>query len=157
MKNQAVYKKRFSSLLLGLKTVLLLITVLHVIILYVYARWFSELGFHGIDYSSTYYGIFILVAAFALWVSQPFSYLVAIVLSGYIFYSLGRFVSGLHGDALAFRENGSVIWSNVTSWWGQMFTNKPEYIIQVILAALIFCYATACLIRYLSAKGTRLS
>ncbi len=151
MKNQDSCNDSLFSELREPKSALLVFVIFHVIILYVYERWFSGFSFHG-SLDGTYYGIFILVAAFALWVSKPFSYLVAVVLSGYMFYTLGRWVSGFHGDASAFREDGSVIWSNVTSWWGQMLTNKPEYIIQVILAALILCHATFCLVRHLSRK-----
>jgi hypothetical protein len=82
----------------------------------------------------------LFLAALALWYSKWWSYLIAVPLSARIAYKLSNHVLGspLYIDRDA---------EGMLEYFKMQLEYHPEHVIHIVLAAIICCYATVCLLR----------
>lgn len=92
-----------------------------------------------------WFALLLLIAASALWLEKWWSYIGAAFLSGAIVYG---FVYGVLKvfDVIA-RSPAEAEMSGTSGDWLQFMANHPEEPAQIILAAMIFCFASFYLIR----------
>jgi hypothetical protein len=106
-------------------------------------NWKGALGFAFV----------LLIAAFALWLSKWWSYLVAVMLVAPVIYNFGYETLKVH-RFLPLTPEEEEMWPSPAVWLDIFFWNHPEELVQIILAGLIFCYAMFCLWRYVFGKRT---
>lgn len=88
----------------------------------------------------------LLLASFALWLSRPWTYLIATLISGIIIYSHGYQML----MSCAFMNNQPVLsWETFNCWWRIVSFEAPQLLFQFALAIFIFSYATISLSRFL--------
>jgi hypothetical protein len=142
--------KRFLSYLLDLKAVLFGFTLFNFVWMWMresQIEWqFTD--YHGY-FENTHRVFLLLLASFGLLLNRWWGLLVAVVLSGRVIY------------VLVFRALLSISYAHdvpmfsrfaLRNWWWIMYEAQPQYITQIALAAVIFTYSAALLIKWLCCR-----
>jgi hypothetical protein len=97
-----------------------------------------------------WFAFLLLIAASALWLEKWWSYIGAAFLSGVMVYG---FVYGTLKvfDVIAKSPADAELWGTPENWL-RVMANRPEEPAQIILAALIFCFASFYLIRLIGGR-----
>jgi hypothetical protein len=141
--------KRSLSYLLDLKAVLFGFTLFNFVWMWVRE---SRIQWQWIDYDyfeNTHRVFLLLLASLGLLLNRWWGLFVAVVLSSRVIY------------VLVFRALLSVTYAHdvpmfsysaLRRWWWMMYESQPQYIIQIILAAVIFTYSAALLIKWVCCR-----
>jgi hypothetical protein len=108
-------------------------------------NWKDALGFAFV----------LLIAAFALWLSKWWSYIIAATLATPIVYNFGYAVLKVH-RFLPLSPEEEERWPSPADWREIFFWNHPEELMQIVLAGIILCYSLFCLWRYIFRKRSML-
>ena len=93
-----------------------------------------------VDWDIAIYPHLLLVAAFGLWFSKLWSYILGMLLSAHTFYLGGAFLAHLIVE-----PNDS---------WMVLHSVRDFLLLQFALGAIIFCYATFCLVQAVYRRQT---
>lgn len=91
-----------------------------------------------------WFAFLLLVAASALWLERWWSYTVSAFLSGAMVYGFAYSAFKVF-NVIAKSPEEAEMWGTRKDWWDFM-ANHPEEPLQIILAAVIFCFASFYLI-----------
>ena len=126
--------------------------------------WLALLYFCSIPYRYGYLCLYnwsgywadatvMMIAAVALWLSKPWSYFMAALLTAPIIYNFAVLVLKIHNYIrMTPAEAEGIPWESVGEWWMIMLTKAPEQLGFIALAGVVFSYAAASLLRMFSHK-----
>jgi hypothetical protein len=90
----------------------------------------------------------VMLAALALWVSRPWSYLGAMLLSSPVFYDFALRALKMHGVIRLSPAEAEILpWKSAGGWWRWLLAERPDELALASLAWLIFIYAAICLVQ----------
>ena len=101
-----------------------------------------------------WFAFLLLVAASALWLEKWWGYLAAAFLSGAMVYGFAYGAFKVF-DVIAKSPEEAEMWGTREDWWGFM-ANHPEEPLQIVLAAIIFFFASFYLIGLLRRRRSGL-
>lgn len=135
---------------LEIKAVLFGLTILHLVAMAVYVvhynQKYSAFPDHWNPSRIMQEPVLLFLGAAALLVGKPWSYLVAIITSGHVIYSVGYI--GLIATSAAHDYPVFSVYV-VKAWWVMTFSGQPQYIVELVLAAVIGSYSIFLLLRHL--------
>ncbi len=103
------------------------------------------------------FGIGLLLAAIGIWLNRPLGYVVAVSLSGYLFYLHFFWLPVYMMEIPLSVENGRWITEELTGFWMERLEYGLPQVIQLVFAALLFGIAAICLTRKMFPKRLVLS
>jgi hypothetical protein len=138
--------KQFFRMFLEPKAVIFGVALFHCLSMWVYAEridWTSMACIWYGPWNFTYEPTLLLIAAGGLLLSRAWSCLIAVVAASRVIMLLG--IGGLLAQAAA---HGEPVLSVATfgGWWRSMYLYQPQYILQLALASVILCYASAVIV-----------
>jgi hypothetical protein len=88
----------------------------------------------------------LLLASLALWLSRSWTYFIAMLISGDVIYSHGYQMLA----TCSFINNQPIIsQSTLSCWWHITVLQSPKLFAQMVIAVLIFSYATVSLLSFI--------
>lgn len=150
MEDQISQAKQFLNWLLDPKAMIFGFTILHflAVLLYVvrHEQEFSGSSEHWDPIRTMHEPLLLILASFALLIGRLWSYLLATVVSGYVIYALGYL--GLIAVSAA-HDQPMLSWYVLKTWLMLTYKSQPQYILELVLAAVIITYAMTLCLRYL--------
>lgn len=130
------------------RAIILGLALLHLIVTYVWVRdWYGEYGQGSVSFypdSSMVVPLALVVASSLLLIGRCWTYVLALIISVWILYSVGyvaiRGIAAAHNMPL-------FTTATLQLWFTQVRVGQPQHFFQLALAFLVGCYASAVVLR----------